>query len=189
MIETHLSISMMKSKMYRSLVLVAVLCAAAFVGCSQGVKDDYLVLVYASGQGEIGDSSGYMNIAGDTVIPIGKYFYCYTDTLRNFAIVHTRGGKCIAIDRDDQMLFEVYWYDNGPDYVSDGLFRIIEGEKIGYADTDGKVVIVPQYDCAYPYQDGQAKVSKDCTIVPMGEYLTWESENWMYIDLSGKVVE
>lgn len=45
---------------------------------------------------EIDVECGYVNTAGDTVIPMGNYFYCYTDTLKDFAIVMNKNKKCIV---------------------------------------------------------------------------------------------
>ena len=58
---------------------------------------------------------------------------------------------------------KVFRFDNGPDYTSDGLFRILVENKIGYADSaTGKIVINPQFECAWPFEHGVAKVSVDC---------------------------
>ena len=87
------------------------------------------------------------------------------------------------------MLYEVLPFDNGPDYVGEGVFRIIENNKIGFADArTGKIVIPPQFDCAFPFENGTAKVSTDCTSQMNGEHEIWESEKWFYIDKTGKTV-
>ena len=53
-------------------------------------------------------------------------------------------GKVVAIDRNERILFEAYLFDNGPDYTSEGLFRIIHDGKIGFANENGEVVIAPR---------------------------------------------
>ena len=108
---------------FKFLVLSIILLASTFV-FSQEVEKDYLIKIYQGEYDEVGVPSGYINLKGDTVIALGKYFYCYTDTLKKFAIVLKKGDGCIAIDRNENKLFEVFWYDNGPDYISEGLFRI-----------------------------------------------------------------
>ena len=153
------------------------------------MKDDYLIKVFKGEYDERGVPSGYINQHGDTVIPLGKYFYCFTDTLKNFAIVLKKNGQLIGIDKNEKELFEVYWFDNGPDYVTDGLFRIKKNGKIGYSDTNGKIVIEPQFDCAFPFEKGKAKVSNDCKTVMVGEYSKWISDNWIYIDKTGKIIK
>ena len=48
-------------------------------------------------------------------------------------------------------LFYVFKYDNGPDYIQEGLFRIMnEDGLVGFADSLGNVVIKPQFKFAYP---------------------------------------
>ena len=42
--------------------------------------------------------------------------------------------------------FYVFKYDNGPDYIQEGLFRIMnEDGLVGFADSLGNVVIKPQF--------------------------------------------
>lgn len=129
---------------------------------------------------------GYVNSRGDTVIAIGKYEYCFTDTLEHMAIVLKKSGELMAIDRQERELFEVLWYDNGPDYFADGLIRIKKNGNIGYADEKGRVVIAPQFGCAFPFQNGRARVAMACKTVQEGEHSRWESEEWFYIDKSGR---
>lgn len=147
---------------------------------------DYLVRI----AGTIKDEYGYKNLSGDTIIPLGKYVICYTDTFKTFAIVLTQQNGFVAIDRQENILYQVFPFDNGPDLVSDGLFRIIENSKIGFADSmTGKVIIKPQFDCAWPFKHGVAKVSMECTERSDGEYKTWLSDKWYYIDKLGKTVK
>jgi len=161
-----------------------------FPSCQGKQKgDDYLIKVYDGGLDEVGVPSGYTNAGGDTVIAIGKYAYCYTDTFRNMAIVLKKSGEWVAIDKNERELFEVFGYDNGPDYPSDGVFRIIRNGLIGYANTDGQIIIEPQFKCAFPFEMGKAKVSFDCQSVPDGEHTSWKSEKWIYIDKSGRTIK
>ena len=174
----------MKHLKHRFLLSVISLFVST-LGFTQQHEKDFLIKVFKGEFDEVGVESGYVNLKGDTVIAIGKYHYCYTDTLRNYAIVLKKGGGCIAIDIKEQELFEVFWYDNGPDYIVEGLFRIKKDEKIGYANKEGKIIIKPQFDCAFPFKNGKAKVSNSCKTIPVGEYHKWESENWYYIDKEG----
>ena len=147
--------------------------------------DDYLV----SFTDESTDQYGYRDPKGATVIPPGKYTMCFTDTFRTYAVVLKPNTGFVAIDRQENVLYEVFPFDNGPDYVEEGFFRIIENNKIGFADArTGKVVIPPQFDCAFPFENGTARVSNDCTSRMDGEHKIWESEKWFYIDKTGKTV-
>lgn len=138
----------------------------------------------------ITNKSGYKDSAGKIVIPLGKYPVCATDTFRTYAIVANQTTGFVAIDRQETVLYQIFSFDNGPDVPSDGLFRIIANNKIGYADfKTGVIVIKPQFDCAWPFENGLAEVSLDCTTQLDGEHVIWQSDHWFYIDKTGKKVE
>lgn len=139
---------------------------------------------------EFGASFTYININGDTIVPLGKYTFGYADTITNYGIVMRENGELIAINPAGKELYRVFNYDNGPDYPSEGLFRIVQDGKIGYADeATGKIVIAPKYECAWPFEDGKAKVSLKCGEEKMDEYSMWISEEWIFIDKEGKKAE
>lgn len=96
-------------------------------------------------------------------------------------------GKWVITDQTKTPLYEVFIYDNGPDYPSEGLIRIVKNGKIGYADAQTyALVIAPQYDCAFPFENGKAKVSKRCQTIKDGEHSIWESDAWEYVDRQGR---
>lgn len=68
---------------------------------------------------------------------------------------------------------------NGQENESDRLFPVIQGGKWGYIDRTGKVIIKPQYDGAYTFHEGVARVT-------IGKRLG--SETWSYIDSRGNVI-
>ena len=149
-------------------------------------NSDYLVFFSDTVKNEY----GYKNQNGDTIIPLGKYTMCYTDTLRTFAIVLKPDFGFVGIDRQENILYKVYPFDNGPDYDSEGLFRIIINDKMGFADAEtGKIVIEPQFGCACPFENGVAKVSIYCKSQFDGEHSIWVSDHWFYIDKTGKKVQ
>lgn len=85
--------------------------------------------------------------------------------------------------------FSTYQYDNGDDYFSDGLQRIVDRDgKIGFRDSIGDIVIRPQFAFAFPFHDGYAKVSDSGYMEDVdgtGEYHNWISDSWYYIDKTG----
>ncbi len=96
-------------------------------------------------------------------------------------------NKWVLVDQQKKIQYEVFLYDNGPDYPSEGLIRVVKNGKIGYADaTTYAIVIPPQYDCAFPFENGKAKVSTNCKTVKDGEYSVWESDAWQFVDKKGK---
>jgi hypothetical protein len=149
--------------------------------------NDTLFRVYKGDFYELGVPVGYVNQKGDTIIPIGKYQYCFLDTVTIYAIVGDHSG-IFAIDQKENRLYEVYWFDNGPDYIKDGLFRIKRSGKIGYANANGKIVIEPQFACANAFENGKAKVTLECELKKTGEYTSMISDNWFYIDPTGRKI-
>ncbi|MFZ9388537.1 MAG: WG repeat-containing protein [Chitinophagaceae bacterium] len=176
----------MKVKTLSSLALGLVL----FAGCKSGEKKDEkqpekqnapLVLK----MDEQTSKYGYYDAEGKKVL--GDYAMAFTDTLRDYAIVADSGF--ILIDRKGKKVYDVFAFDNAPDAPQDGLYRIVKDGKIGYADAQThQVVIAPVYDCAYPFGGGKAKVSKNCKKVQDGEHSSWESDEWMYVDVKGNKV-
>ncbi|MBK6946859.1 MAG: hypothetical protein IPH16_01180 [Haliscomenobacter sp.] len=95
-------------------------------------------------------------------------------------------GKWVLVDSQKTPLYDVFIYDNGPDYPAEGLIRVVKNGKIGYADAKTyAIVIEPQFDCAFPFENGKAKVSNQCQTVKDGEYSVWESDAWQYVDQKG----
>lgn len=89
--------------------------------------------------------------------------------------------------------YAAFQYDNGDDYVSEGLYRIVDRKgRIGYADETGKTVIRPRFAFGYPFEGGKAKVTDSGERKEVagsgGEHWYWESDDWYYIDRNGDIV-
>ncbi|MEZ4885206.1 MAG: WG repeat-containing protein [Chitinophagales bacterium] len=155
-------------------------------------NEDYLIAVSREGSLELGSDFAFVNTKGDTIIPYKKYSHNWTDTLKTFAIVFdekSTDSEVVAIDRHENVLFDVYMFDNAPDEASEGLFRVKRNDKVGYANTRGEIKIPCQYKCAFPFENGKAKVAYHCTLHQDGEYTMPESEEWVFIDREGNKVE
>ncbi len=138
---------------------------------------------------EIGSSVAYLNQQGDTLVPFGKYLYYSSDTIDTYGFVLSE-STIMAIDSRGEELYAPFIYDNGPDYISEGLFRIVQDSVIGYADAvTGAVVIAPQFLCAKPFRGSRARVAYDCHTVRSGDHWTWKSKAWFLIDTMGQKVE
>jgi predicted alpha/beta superfamily hydrolase len=99
-------------------------------------------------------------------------------------------GKWVIRDSKKKVLYDIFPYDNGPDYPVEGLFRVVKDGKIGYADEQTyAIIIIPQFDCAYPFENGQAKVSNNCKTVKDGEHSIWTSDSWQYVDKKGEIFD
>src|SRR5690606_28017265 len=99
----------------------------------------------------------------------GKYPMVFTDTIKEIAFVAIRheGSFSVkglyAINKKEEILFQVYPFDNGPDYLSEGLFRILDEEgRIGFANMDGEVVISPRYAYIDAFKGGLASFCDGC---------------------------
>ncbi|MEM9885545.1 MAG: WG repeat-containing protein [Bacteroidota bacterium] len=83
----------------------------------------------------------------------------------------------ISFRTNENTLYEIFPFDNGPDYLKEGRFRIVRNGKIGYANKFGEIVIPCQFDFAYPFSNGYAKVSKNCRPVKKHDHYIWESKS------------
>jgi hypothetical protein len=134
------------------------------------------------------ETCGYINDKKHVVIPVGKYVFCYTDTIKTIGFVGKAQVGIVAIDKSGKELFNVYIFDNGPDYVVEGLFRIIDSAKqVGFADTYGNIVILPQFGDAKPFKNGFAAICMNGYFVNEG-YEAYIGGKWGFIDKTGKTV-
>ena len=101
---------------------------------------------------------------------------------------HFRGQKSVVINPQGEVLYHTYWFDNGPDYVEDGMFRMRDAQdKIGYADGfTGRMVIAPQYACAFPFENGVAQVALSGEVVREDEEHNVCVGDYFKIDKQGK---
>lgn len=160
---------------------------SGLVSCGPAIKNSDYLLSFTD---TVTSKQGYKNQNGDIIITAGKYSYCFTDTFTIYAIVAKQGSGFLAIDRKENVLYEVFPFDNGPDMPADGLFRILVDKKIGYADlVTGKIIIQPKFDCAQPFENGVAMVSTNCKTQIEGGHSTWLSDAWYYVDKTGKKVD
>lgn len=137
---------------------------------------------------EVGVPICYLNEQGDTIIPYGKYKFCQTDTIRHIGFVYEnrQNARIVCIDNQGKELFYVYEYDNGPDYIREGLFRIMDEDGwIGFADSLGNVVIKPQFKFATSFENGKAQATTSGDAINDGEHSFWKSDEWQLIDHKG----
>ncbi len=90
----------------------------------------------------------------------------------------SKGGKTVR----------TWMVDNGADYFSEGMARTLSKGKFGYIDKDLNVVITPQYDFGFAFENGVAMVCNGCTLKPGDEHVEVEGGLWGSIDRSGKVL-
>jgi len=117
-----------------------------------------------------GEKWGFVDRTGALVIPLQfseAYFFhegVAIVTLDFDHVLINKAGNVIA--RGLQPLL--------PMLISEGRITIEEGNKIGFADLQGRVVISPAYDMAYAFSGGFAAVRQD--------------GKWGYIDQRGRLI-
>ena len=141
-----------------------------------------------------GSEVAYVNLDGDTIINFGQFNYFGTDTLRHYANVipysdRKELGPPIAIDGHGNQLFDLFLFDNGPDYFSEGLTRVKRNGKIGFGNERGEIIVPCQYAFAHPFENGLSKVTYEATKIREGEHTRIVSDDWFWIDRTGKKQE
>ena len=150
----------------KSSASIVVLLAILLFGSCQTTNKRLVVV-------EQNELYGYVNDKGDTIIRC-IYPMAFTDTITHIGFVSDSNGVIKCFNNEGKFLFNVFQFDNGPDYPVEGLFRIV-----------GNIVITPQYQFARPFKDGKAQVTnsgkmmKDSSNVDAHEY--WQSDNWHVI--------
>jgi hypothetical protein len=129
-----------------------------------------------------------VSLPEDTIMLFENFSSNLSDSSKISTIVFKQGQGFLALDRDDKVLFTIFPFDNGPDYPSEGLFRIIENNKIGFANELGEIVIKPRFSAALPFHGGLAAYCDSCIVVTMGEHKSWQNGKWGFINTLGEIV-
>ena len=81
-------------------------------------------------------------------------------------------------------------FDNGPDYFVEGLARTVRDGKVGFVDEELDVVVPREWDFAFPFEGGFARVCTGCSIERDGteEHGEVRGGAWGWIDRQGRVV-
>ena len=141
-----------------------------FISMNMYAQDNKLYIYYYPNFEAVDATLGYVDSSGKVIIPAGKYPYLFTDVFDKIAFVLLKDKKGVyAIDRSEKVLFQVCSFELGPDIISNGLFRIIENGKIGFANMNGKIVIKPNWGFIFPFQEN-------------GLAIFCEKGNWIWID-------
>ncbi len=175
--------------MKKLFLLTCSLFLAAAYGFAQ--EDDILEYQYDP----VADKGiGFANSKGEIVIPADRFAFVYESRLDKitFVLFNDSPKGIYAINRKGEPLFEVFCFDNGPDYVQEGVFRILKDGKMGFANMDGEVVIKPQFDFVWPFQEcGYAVFNtggKRVIYDTHNNYSTWKGGKWGIINKKGEMV-
>lgn len=187
---------------YTLLFLLLIGCNSSLPEKENTTQKDYATIIDASladnlipitnkGIFKFGAPCAFINNLGDTVIPFGRFSVFETDTLATYTFVKDVEKGVVGINRKGEILFDAFIYgDVQLDQYSEGLVRILQNEKIGYADKTGAIIIKPKYKCAFPFINGKAKVANDCEeIKDELNHSKWESTCWFYINKNGEIIK
>jgi hypothetical protein len=125
-------------------------CRAIVESAKAGNHDRY---AFESNDGRY----GYKNKRGDVVIP-PTFQFAYEFKPGGIAAAVAADNSFVFIDPSGKVVARAYAYDNGPDYFQEGYARIIDGNKIGFIDDKGHIVIPPRFDEADSFCYGKAQV-------------------------------
>lgn len=169
-------------------IRICTLLLGVTLACSLSAQD--VLRIYCPHPEMNEEACGYVNEKNEEVIPVGKYQRLYSTVFDKIAFVSIKGKPGIyVINRSEEVLFRVHTLDNGPDVVSEGLFRIIQDGKIGFADMTGKVVIEPKFHFVFPFQkDGTAVFNEGGTLVREGDYTRYQGGKWGVTNKAGKII-
>jgi hypothetical protein len=114
--------------------------------------------------GKIAIKAKYKSVGYDTGTPEKMY---------KVALVFSDSGW-VYINRKDSVVLQPFIYDNGPDYIEEGLFRYIENGKMGFANKNYEKVIPAMFDFVTFFENGIAEYT-------LGGYKSIQGEHWSWI--------
>jgi hypothetical protein len=150
-------------------------------GCAQDQSKNSTLIPFQSG-----DLWGYKNSRGEVVIR-PQFSIAQDFSAGGIAAVVDRSGW-IYIDETGKRLLKPVVVDNGPDYFSEGLARFLKDSKIGFFNTQGKIVIEPRFDFAHPFSEGLSAFCEGCREERDGEHKMMVGGQWGFLDTSGRIV-
>lgn len=93
-------------------------------------------------------------------------------------------------DRKGNFLYRPFLYDNGADYFSEGLRRLVKNGKIGFVDRNGKTVITAEHDFVSPFNYGYASFCDGCDWEKTeDEHKSIVGGTWGIMNTKGEVVQ
>lgn len=108
-----------------------------------------------------GDWRGCVDKGGKVVLPFEYISISPFSAAGIAAVVHLEHGPQY-VDATGKFLYEAFNFDNFPDELSDGRARFVQNGKIGFVDENFQIAIPAQYDAAYGFDEGTAKVCVGC---------------------------
>ena len=121
-----------------------------------GVKNDKGKIIIPANYPHFG------NVGNNEIIntPTIEFYFSKRDTTNKKNQDHSVAISMGAVyNRDGKLLYLPLFYDNGPDYWSNGIRRYVENGKVGLVDSTGNKLTKAKWDMVWPFdEDNQAQV-------------------------------
>jgi hypothetical protein len=98
----------------------------------------------------------------------------------SWGVVYGRSGK---------KLFAPFFFDNGPDYLAEGLMRYVDNKKVGFVNRLGQKIIEAKYDFVSIFDYGIASFCNGCEWAHLGEHSYVRGGVWGYINKKDQEVK
>ncbi|MEZ4437975.1 MAG: WG repeat-containing protein [Polyangiaceae bacterium] len=132
------------------------------------------------------DRVGFRDAEGQVVIP-PRFRHAYAFSREGMAAVIDEDGPAF-IRIDGSTIARAFFYDNGPDYLTEDRVRIVDAAaRVGFIDGQGHEVVAPRYDYASSFCHGRAAVCRGC-VREEGEHAEVHGGRWGFIDRQGREV-
>jgi len=104
------------------------------------------------------------------------------------AWLHLVDSGFVYVNRTGRIVIrDVSMMDNGADEFHHGLVRLQRGEKYGFADPKGRIVIPVHYDGAMNTDEDGASVCVGCKVQQSGEHSFFTAGQWFAVDARGRL--
>jgi hypothetical protein len=168
-------------------IATLILMFLVMISFGQKANGNYLLAFRNSSSGP--ELWGFKTTSGQIKIKPKYRHVLGTDNLFDMAFVMTLDSKWIAINKHDSVILVPYFFDNGPDYLEDGLFRFVENNRIGFANSKGQKIIPAQFDFASPFSEGLAAFNIGGKMEKWDqEHSTWNGGLWGFVNKRGQIV-
>ncbi|MCH9741424.1 MAG: WG repeat-containing protein, partial [Epsilonproteobacteria bacterium] len=124
----------------------------------------------------------------DTLLVYSKHLDNMNFSEDNLTSLYTNSGIFYVLKSGK--VVRTFFFDNGADFFEEGLTRTIAKKKFGFMNRKLEVVIPPQFDFAFPFEDGKAIVCNGCRQEKeeRGEHMRIVGGQWGAIDKQGNVI-
>ncbi len=119
-----------------------------------------------------------------------EYLGCAEFNRYGLAWLDLSPGVFAYADRTGRIVIrDVAMMDNMADQFHHGVVRLKRGEKYGFADPTGRIVVPIRYDGAMNSDEYGPRVCAGCRVERDGEYSVFTGGRWFDVDIGGRLHE